>query len=430
MPHVLDTKKYSESDIQLGPIDVDVPLDTLQRERIQDLSLSGGRPRVLDLFAGAGGFSLGFRAAGFEVVGANELDEWASDTIRSNFPEETVLSGDIRKISEADFRETFREVDVIIGGPPCQGFSIANNGGRRTDDPRNTLFREYIRAVKALEPELALIENVPGLLTKRTPEKRLYIDIMQEELNNLGYQTEVALLHAQNFGVPQIRPRLIIVGSKRKLNSPFPTQTHFAPAENRTLFTNAQTHVPLWAAISDLPQINAREGAEVMEYTRDTENPLQELLRASSQHVFNHRAMKHSARLVNRFSQVKWGGSGADVVGEFGARIRNGIGVGKKFDQNNRRNFPTKPSHTLPASFYANFIHPLSHRNYTPREGARLQTFPDWYRFEGKPTVVSQKLLAREGRSGEMHLCQYNQIGNAVPPLLAYKIAKNLLKEI
>lgn len=427
---MLDVINYSKSDIKLGPVNVDVSLDTLRKEKILDLALSNQSPRVLDLFAGAGGFSLGFKAAGFKVVGASELDEWASDTIRSNFPDEAVLSGDIRKISADDFRKKFGEVDVIIGGPPCQGFSIANVGGRKADDPRNTLFREYLRAVKALDPELAIIENVAGLMTKKTPEKKLYIDIIQEELNQLGYETSVALLHAQDFGVPQIRPRLIIVGSKKALKSPFPLQTHFAPPESLSLFTNEQTHVPLWAAISDLPQIEAREGAEIMEYNRGAENPLQELLRAGSKQVLNHRAMKHSARLVSRFAQVAWGGSGADVVGEFGAKQRNGDGAGKRFDQNNRRNFPTRPSHTLPASFYANFIHPISHRNYTPREGARLQTFPDWYRFEGKPTVVSQKLLAREGREGEMHLCQYNQIGNAVPPLLAYKIAQNLLTQI
>ena len=427
---MLNAKNYSEADIELGPISVDVNLDTLRKDKILDLSLSGSRPRVLDLFAGAGGFSLGFKAAGFEVVGASELDEWASDTIRSNFPDEIVLSGDIRKISESEFRKTFGDVDVIIGGPPCQGFSIANLGGRKADDPRNTLFREYLRAVKALEPELAVIENVAGLLTKKTPEKRLYIDIIQEELNQLGYETEVKLLHAQDYGVPQIRPRLIIVGSKKVLKNPFPQQTHFASTKSASLFTNEQVHIPLWAAISDLPQIAAREGAEIMDYEVSSNNPLQELLRAGSKSVFNHRAMKHSARLVSRFAQVAWGGSGADVVGEFGAKQRNGDGAGKKYDQNNRRNFPTKPSHTLPASFYANFIHPISHRNYTPREGARLQTFPDWYRFEGKPTVVSQKLLAREGRSGEMHLCQYNQIGNAVPPILAYKIARNLLKQL
>ena len=427
---MIEALDYSESDIQLGSIDVDVALDAFWKERILDLSLATGRPRVLDLFAGAGGFSLGFKAAGFQVVGANEIDEWASDTIRRNFPEETVLSGDIRRISAEDFRTNFGDVEVIIGGPPCQGFSIANVGGRKADDPRNTLFREYLRAVEALKPELVIIENVAGLLTKKTSEKRNYVDIIQEEINQLGYETEISLLHAQNFGVPQIRPRLFIVGSKNRLRQPFPQQTHFSLPENPPLFSNEQIHIPLWAAISDLPQIEAREGAEEMDYDSEAENPLQDLLRAGSKRVFNHRAMKHSARLVRRFAQVAWGGSGADVVGEFGAKQRNGDGAGKRFDQNNRRNFPNKPSHTLPASFYANFIHPLSHRNYTPREGARLQTFPDWYRFEGKPTVVSQKLLAREGRSGEMHLCQYNQIGNAVPPLLAYKIARNLLEQI
>lgn len=221
---MLDAINYSKSDIKLGPINVDVSLDTLRKEKILDLSLSNQSPRVLDLFAGAGGFSLGFKAAGFKVVGASELDEWASDTIRSNFPDEAVLSGDIRKISADDFRKKFGDVDVIIGGPPCQGFSIANVGGRKADDPRNTLFREYLRAVKALDPELAIIENVAGLVTKKTPEKTLYIDIIQEELNQLGYETSVALLHAQDFGVPQIRPRLIIIGSKKTLKSPFPLQ--------------------------------------------------------------------------------------------------------------------------------------------------------------------------------------------------------------
>lgn len=427
---MLASKAYYVSDINIGEISLDVEKDIFYKERLLDTSRLLSAPRVLDLFAGAGGFSLGFKAAGFNVVGANEIDAWASDTIRSNFPEETVLSGDIRNISDNDFRRYFGEIDIIIGGPPCQGFSIANTGARKADDPRNTLFREYLRAVKSLKPELVVIENVAGLLTKKTSEKILYIDIIQDELDRLGYYTYISLLHAQNFGVPQIRPRLIIIGSKKRIDRPYPTQSHFSPQGSTPLFRNEMTHIPLWAAISDLPQLEAREGSEIMEYDANSSNILQELLRADSKSIFNHKAMKHSARLVSRFSQVKWGGSGADVTGEFGARTRNGNGEGKKFDQNNRRNFPDKPSHTLPASFYANFIHPISHRNYTPREGARLQTFPDWYKFEGKPTVVSQKLLAREGRAGEMHLCQYNQIGNAVPPLLSFKIATNLIGQI
>lgn len=422
--------EYIPTDVAMPDVSVQVDSNLFVKERILEVSSGSKAPRVLDLFAGAGGFSLGFKAAGFNVVGASEIDEWASDTIRTNFPEENVLSGDIRAISEDGFRSSFGDVDVIIGGPPCQGFSIANAKARKFDDPRNTLFREFIRAVKALSPELVVIENVAGLTTKRTNDGKPYIEIIQEELDGLGYVSDYKVVHAQDFGVPQIRPRLIIVGARKRLADPFPKQTHFSDGLEPSLFSNLGAHVPLWAAISDLPQIEARQGEEEMDYSAEPENPLQVLLRAGSNRLYNHRAMKHSQRLVGRFSQVRWGGSGADVTGEFGARQRNGTGAGKKYDQNNRRNHPCRPSHTLPASFYANFIHPFCHRNYTPREGARLQTFPDWYRFQGKPTVVSQKLLAREGRSGEMHLCQYNQIGNAVPPLLAYNIAKNLLNQI
>jgi DNA (cytosine-5)-methyltransferase 1 len=409
---------------------VDVPLEMFSREKIREMSLRADQPIVLDLFAGAGGLSLGFKAAGFRVVGACELDEWACDTIRHNFPDERVISGDICQISNDDFKETFGSVDVIVGGPPCQGFSIANIAGRRADDPRNTLFREYIRAVQVLNPQIAIIENVAGLATKKTRDRTLYLDIIRSELEQLGYHTHAEILHAQDFGVPQIRPRLIIVGTKTRLPIPYPMPSHGINYEQRNLFTNKSPHVSLWAAINDLPIIKAREGAEEMIYTGDPNNDLQVLLRNGSKELFNHKSMMHSARLVSRFSHVPWGGSGADVEGEFGARKRNGGGAGKRYDQNNRRNHPGKPSHTLPASFYANFIHPFENRNYTPREGARLQTFPDWYRFMGKPTVVSQKLLAREGRKGEMHLCQYNQIGNAVPPLLAFKIARNIKEQL
>ncbi|MBE1290357.1 MAG: DNA (cytosine-5-)-methyltransferase [Rhodobacteraceae bacterium] len=409
---------------------VDIPLNAFEQSKIREISRRKDQPVVLDLFAGAGGLSLGFKAAGFQVIGACELDEWACDTIRHNFCEEKVLSGDIRNITNEDFRSEFGEVDVIVGGPPCQGFSIANNAGRRADDPRNTLFREYVRAVQVLSPQVAIIENVAGLSTKRTSEGTLYLDIIRDELERIGYETHAEILHAQDYGVPQIRPRLIIVGTKTSLATPYPSVTHGSADQQLSLFSNISAHVPLWSAISDLPVIEARQGSEEMSYQASPTNDLQILLRAGSTTLFNHKAMMHSARLVARFSQVPWGGSGADVRGEFGARKRNGVGEGKRYDQNNRRNHPDRPAHTLPASFYANFIHPFENRNYTPREGARLQTFPDWYRFMGKSTVVSQKLLSREGRKGEMHLCQYNQIGNAVPPLLAYKIASNLRAQI
>jgi DNA (cytosine-5)-methyltransferase 1 len=136
--------------------------------------------------------------------------------------------------------------------------------------------------------------------------------------------------------------------------------------------------------------------------------------------------------MVERFASMKCGQSVTDVPEHLKpfARNSNGKISEKAYDQNNRRMHPDRPCHTIPAAFYANFVHPFAHRNFTPREGARIQSFPDSYVFRGKPTVVSHMLLAREGRFEEKHLCQYNQIGNAVPPLLSEAVAANLIDQI
>jgi DNA (cytosine-5)-methyltransferase 1 len=141
--------------------------------------------------------------------------------------------------------------------------------------------------------------------------------------------------------------------------------------------------------------------------------------------------MNHSKRLVERFASMSCGESSSDVPDHLRPLKRNSTEFSDKtYDQNNRRMHPDRPCHNVAASFYANFVHPYKNRNFTAREGARIQSFPDWYVFKGKPTVVSQKLLQREGRLEEKHLCQYNQIGNAVPPLMAKAIAENILKQL
>ena len=234
--------------------------------------------------------------------------------------------------------------------------------------------------------------------------------------------------------MPQIRKRLFVVATKTPLTAFFPQQTHGVDDihKQEDLFGRELKQTPmLWDAISDLPEINAREGAEEMAYDKKPQNDYQEYLRKKAKVVFNHKAMKHSKRMVERFSVMKCGDTVNDVPEAHRPLKRNGGGKVAKagYDQNNRRLHPDKPSHTIPASFYANFVHPYKNRNFTPREGARIQSFPDTYRFLGKPTVVSKKLLEREGRAEELHLCQYNQIGNAVPPLLSKAIAVNIQAE-
>ena len=156
----------------------------------------GKSPKVLDLFAGAGGFSLGFSQAGFRIVGAVEQDKWACETIAANHEGTKVLQRDIEAIPDDEFKDVFakQKPDVIIGGPPCQGFSICNRNAGDTKDPRNSLFREFIRAGRIFEPKVMIMENVPNLLKARTHGGTLVIDIIRNELMALGYHVNHAVL--------------------------------------------------------------------------------------------------------------------------------------------------------------------------------------------------------------------------------------------
>lgn len=390
--------------------------------------------RVLDLFAGAGGFSLGFQLAGYEIAGAVEIDKWATDTYKHNHPTAKVLVGDITSFSDDEVYSNFSHCipDIILGGPPCQGFSVCTKNAGDPSDPRNSLFTQMIRFGKLFSPKLILMENVPNLLKARNASGELVIDIIKREFEMLGYNVYINVLDATAFGVPQIRRRLFVIASKNKLSNPFPNDTHSTGQSLLNIMGTLKETPTLWEAISDLPIIEAREGAEVLEYTMPPQNEFQEFIRMNSHKVYNHKAMMHSKRTVDRFSVMKWGQSVADVPAHLMPMKRNGNGELAKtaYDQNNRRMYPDEPCHTIPASFYANFVHPYRDRNFTAREGARIQTFPDWYVFLGKPTVVSQKLLEKEGRTDEKYLCQYNQIGNAVPPLLSKAIAINLGKQV
>lgn len=388
--------------------------------------------RCIDLFAGAGGFSLGAEQAGVHVEHAVEIDEWACETLRVNHPYRRITQADIRSLDDHWWKtEVEKYPDLLIGGPPCQGFSRAGPANKDPRDPRNSLFKEFVRVASILEPRLVVIENVPGILQAKTANKESVAAIIESELRALGYMTTRFVLQAERYGVPQFRRRVFFVGAFEGELPDKITTTHKEEGSQLGLLDPfLPDPLTVRDAISDLPIVDVGRHDVLVKYAGPPVNAFQCEMRAgASEWLENHMPMRHSPRVVERMKAIKPGQSQSHVLADHAPRRRvrketDGVAT---YDQNNRRMHFDRPCHTLAASFYANFVHPVLHRNFTPREGARIQTFPDSYVFRGKPTVVSMRLLQREGRKAEQHLCQYNQIGNAVPPRLAKILLEKLV---
>ncbi|RIA09901.1 DNA (cytosine-5)-methyltransferase 1 [Flavobacteriaceae bacterium MAR_2010_72] len=364
----------------------------------------------IDLFSGCGGMTLGFHWAGFNSVLASDIDENCEKTFTKNFPETPFLCGDLSEFTKEDFDSVIssKQVDVILGGPPCQGFSLANKRRNKvSEDPRNKLFYEFVKTIDWYNPKAFVMENVKGLLSMQSGQVMKQILEEFQSAGQFGYEVGYEVLKASDYGVPQSRERVIVIGIRKDLY----TIPVFPPKKEIQEITVGD-------AISDLPSINAGEGEASMPYLSSPKNVYQKLMRKHSTQVFNHVAMKHTQRLIERFKAIKPGQNLLDVWETHGA-VKRGSPNEKskiKFSQNNQRLFKNKPAPTIAASFQSNFIHPYLDRNFTAREGARLQSFPDDFIFEGMRTKMSW----------EKGLSQYQQIGNAVPPLMAFEIALTL----
>ena len=362
----------------------------------------------IDLFSGCGGLTKGFSMAGIRSIFASDIDENCEKTFNRNFPDVPFLCKDITKITkeEVDALTGGAIPDIIIGGPPCQGFSLANKRRNKVaDDPRNRLFYGFVKFINWYSPKLFVMENVKGLLSMKYGA---VLETILDEFRNAGqhggYDVAYQVLLASDFGVPQNRERVIIIGTRHDLGL---QPKHPEPIQ-------LDHKITVDEAISDLPQIRACEGAEVMEYPMEPQNEYQRLMRQNMQYVTNHIAMRHTPRLIARFEAIQPGQSLLDVWETHGS-VKRGAPDEKsdvKFGQNNQRLFGNQPAPTIAASFQSNFIHPHLNRNFTAREGARLQSFPDDFIFEGMRTKMSW----------EKGLSQYQQIGNAVPVLMAKAI--------
>lgn len=371
----------------------------------------------LDLFSGAGGLSWGLENAGLKCVGAIEQDRFACETYSTNFPAHKIIQSDVASLSKSKIQQEFSGVELVAGGPPCQGFSVAGPSQYGVIDGRNYLILEFLRYVEILKPKYFILENVKGILSGKLKGRKKALDAFKESASILGYDIQVFLLQAADFGAPQWRERVFIIGSLDKIND-----LDISLIQQPKFGTNNKPWVTVDEAISDLPSLKAGElYPEGESYTCEAMTDFQSLMRKTSSGVHNHVAMKHTSRLIERFRHIPQGGSLVDVPKEHGQRQRSGseLDVRMRFKMNNQRLSPYKVSTAITASFQSNFVHPNEHRNLTAREGARLQTFPDDFKFKGPRTLMSKKLLIQEGRENEIGLSQYNQIGNSVPPLLA-----------
>ena len=354
-------------------------------------------PSALDLFAGAGGLGLGLEWAGFEVKAANEYEEVFAATYADNHPQTDVFPGDVLNGKvRSRLLAAAKGVDLVAGGPPCQGFSTV--GKKDEEDPRNRLFYAFLGIVRDLRPRAVLFENVSGF--RRMYGGRAFIALTQG-LKELDYAApHFAILNAANHGVPQFRERTFVVAFREDRPFRFPAPTH-APAQD--LF-NKTPYLTLADALSDLPPVES--GAASDRYLCAPANSYQAFMREGAGDILTEQEGPwHGPKLMNVISRVPPGGTILDVPPEFRPK--------SCFANTYSRLWWDRPATTItrnlgtPSS--SRCIHPHVNRGLTTREGARLQSFPDRYRFSGSRI---QKNL---------------QIGNAVPPLLAMALGQSIL---
>jgi DNA (cytosine-5)-methyltransferase 1 len=377
--------------------------------------------KLVDLFAGAGGLSCGLEMAGFNPVLANEINKIYANTYIKNHKDTLMVVEDIRKLSESDFIRNYGiksgDIDLLAGGPPCQGFSV-NAPIRNLDDPRNHLFKDYLRIASELNPKAILIENVPGIVSLG---KGSVVNEIYKELDKLNYNVKHKILFAGHFGIPQMRFRTVFIGIKKDFKKviDFPTPEYDAKAVAN--FTSAKelcqtidplfqkhlkNYTPVIDALSDLPNIEAGAIVEKLEYASRPLNDYQTYLRQGSNFINHHYCNRLAKINLERLKHIPQGGSWRDIPHDL---LPEGLKRARRSDHTKRygRLDPKGLCSTVLTKcdpHWGSFFHPNYDRVISIREAARIQSFPDTYNFFGSVTE------------------QYEQVGNAVPPLLARAI--------
>lgn len=363
------------------------------------------RLTTIDLFCGAGGLSEGFRQAGFDVLAGNDFDVAAGATFAATHKHARFLPGPIQSIQPEDFLSTADlkpgMLDVLVGGPPCQGFSVYNHQ-RGLHDERSSLYLQYLRIVKGLQPKWVVLENVTGMTSAGGGGA---VGAIAGGLEALGYRVEYQILKAENFGVPQERRRLLFIGNRTGARIPWPEVTH---GPGLLPYTTVKD------AIADLPALRNGEDRGALEYRKEAQCEYQEQMRQHSNAVHNHSAGRLSPINLKRLEHIPQGGSWRDIPFKL---LPAGMKKAKRSDHTKRYGrlkWSGLASTILTKCdpHWGAYFHPSQNRTLTVREAARLQSFPDWFEFRGSRTE------------------QYVQVGNAVPPLLGRRVAEAIRLEM
>lgn len=378
------------------------------------------RPTAIDLFCGCGGFSLGFERAGFQIVAALDSDPHAIETYKKNRPEmaeHSIIHGDLTQLSPETLARQIGEerVDVILGGPPCQGFSSvrqvdgANSGERMVHDPRRDLYQDYFRYISFFQPKFFVMENVIGM---RTMNKGQWWTKIRSDARNFGYRLCPTEFMASDYGVPQNRRRLLIIGTRK--------DHHVSFKRSCLVPTQIENKRTLWEAIGDLPELKSGEGVSPTVYDMERrrrhiekfgEGYLHGVLEVGKAEMLTgHIARPHSERDLRDFARLKEGENSSGAM-------RRGVQLEFPYNKEIFKDRYTRldrhrPCKTILAHLAKDglmFIHPKQPRSLTVREAARIQSFPDWFMFPNARTHA------------------FRLIGNAVPPLVGLAVGKAIL---
>lgn len=343
----------------------------------------------VDLFAGAGGMSLGAQLAGVDVVLAVEKDHHAAVTYAHNHPKTDLIIDNIENVRRIDVSRK-NKITVLFGGPPCQGFSTSNQRTRNRKNPSNWLFKEFIRITRLWKPDWVVFENVRGIVET---ENGLFLDYVVRDFEGAGYTCSYGVLHASDFGVPQVRSRFFLIASRHGITLELPKAT-------------THRYIIVSQAIADLPNLLNGASQDYLLYPRKARSNYAKSMRNGQAGCSGHLVSDNASHIVERYKYIPQGGNWEDIperlMANYSDRTRCHTGIYRRLRED-------QPSVVIGNYRKNMLIHPWEDRGLSVREAARLQSFPDWYEFKGSIGFQQQ------------------QVGNAVPPQLAKAVFLALL---